>query len=326
MTARPAGHPMPLASPPRRPDVVYGFGRIDASGRVADRATIAALGWRGGDRLTPTAEAGVMIARRDPGGMIVPARPYVVIPAPLRRRCGLRAGDHVLLACGCRKLCHVMRPASIRGSGRRAGPGAERACWSPLPANVRGQRAGSAVESGAGSGCCSGRRTHSGPAAGAVRSAGSVRTRPAWSSWLANSGSRCTACTPPGCSRGVRGAGYPGLPPGEGLSGLHGAGGRRSLPVLARARAAGSAPAGRRPARGTVAPSRGPGARAGNRWDLGPDPGDGLSCRGMVTRGSESRPWPRIKASAPMMGGWIERSDLVKRESGSLQEGRLLRR
>jgi hypothetical protein len=43
---------MPLASLPGRPDVVYGFGRIDASGRVADRVTIAALGWRGGDRLT----------------------------------------------------------------------------------------------------------------------------------------------------------------------------------------------------------------------------------------------------------------------------------
>jgi integrase len=63
-----AGRPMPLASPPGRPDVVYGFGRIDASGRVADRATIAALGWRGGDPLTLTADAGVMIARRDPGG------------------------------------------------------------------------------------------------------------------------------------------------------------------------------------------------------------------------------------------------------------------
>ena len=93
------GRPVPLASPPGRPEVVYGFGRIDASGRVADRATIAALGWRGGDRLTLTGEAGVMIARRDPGGMVtVPARPYVVIPAALRSRCGLRAGDHVLLA------------------------------------------------------------------------------------------------------------------------------------------------------------------------------------------------------------------------------------
>ena len=94
-----AGRPLPLASPPGRPEVVYGFGQIDASGRVADRATIAALGWRGGDRLTLTAEAGVMVARRDPGGVVtVPTRPYVVIPAALRSRCGLRAGDHVLLA------------------------------------------------------------------------------------------------------------------------------------------------------------------------------------------------------------------------------------
>jgi hypothetical protein len=53
-----AGRPMPLASPPGRPDVVYGFGRIDASGRVADRTITNAL----------------------------------------RRRCGLRDGDHVLLA------------------------------------------------------------------------------------------------------------------------------------------------------------------------------------------------------------------------------------
>jgi bifunctional DNA-binding transcriptional regulator/antitoxin component of YhaV-PrlF toxin-antitoxin module len=28
----------------------------------------------------------------------MPSRPYLVIPAALRRRCGLRAGDRVLLA------------------------------------------------------------------------------------------------------------------------------------------------------------------------------------------------------------------------------------
>ena len=39
---------MPLASPPGRAEVVYELGRINASSRVADRATIAALGWRGG--------------------------------------------------------------------------------------------------------------------------------------------------------------------------------------------------------------------------------------------------------------------------------------
>ena len=48
------------------------------------------LGWRPGDRLTFTPAEGVVIARRDPGGMVtMPAKPYLVIPAALRRRCGL---------------------------------------------------------------------------------------------------------------------------------------------------------------------------------------------------------------------------------------------
>ena len=98
-----AGRPLPLARPvpvPSAPaDVVYGIGRIDASGRIADQAVISALGWCGGDRLTLTADAGVVIARRDPGGMItVPGRAYIAIPAALRRCCGLRPGDRVLLA------------------------------------------------------------------------------------------------------------------------------------------------------------------------------------------------------------------------------------
>jgi hypothetical protein len=79
--------------------VAYGIGRIDSSGRVADRTVAEVLGWRAGDRLTLTAEAGVVLARRDPRGMVtVPARTYVAIPAALRRRCGLQPGDRVLLA------------------------------------------------------------------------------------------------------------------------------------------------------------------------------------------------------------------------------------
>jgi bifunctional DNA-binding transcriptional regulator/antitoxin component of YhaV-PrlF toxin-antitoxin module len=98
-----AGRPLPLARPvpvPAAPqDVVYGIGRIDASGRIADRAVISALGWADGDRLTLTADAGIVTARRDPGGMVtLPARAYIAVPARLRRRCGLRAGDRVLLA------------------------------------------------------------------------------------------------------------------------------------------------------------------------------------------------------------------------------------
>jgi hypothetical protein len=92
-----------MAAAPEAPavpdDVLYGVGRIDESGRVADRAMTSALGWRPGDRLTLTAAAGVVMARRDPGGQVtMPAKPYIVIPAALRRRCGLRPGDRVLLA------------------------------------------------------------------------------------------------------------------------------------------------------------------------------------------------------------------------------------
>ena len=119
---------MPLASPPGRPDVVYGFGRIDASGRVADRATITALGWRGGDRLTLTADAGVMIARRDPAGMVtVPARPYIVIPAALRRRCG------PVITC-----CWLPCPARICSLPTPSGGGPGDAGARPVPARRRG--------------------------------------------------------------------------------------------------------------------------------------------------------------------------------------------
>ena len=93
----PLARPVPVPSLPE--DVVYRTGRIDASGRVADQGVLAALGWAGGDLLTMTADAGVVTARRDPGGMVtLPARAYIAIPAALCRRCGLRAGDRVLLA------------------------------------------------------------------------------------------------------------------------------------------------------------------------------------------------------------------------------------
>ena len=97
-----AVRPLPMAGPVAAlsvpADVVYGTGRIDASGRVADQALSSALGWREGDRLTLTASPGVVTARRDPRGMVtVPARACLAVPATLRRRCGLRPGDRVLL-------------------------------------------------------------------------------------------------------------------------------------------------------------------------------------------------------------------------------------
>jgi hypothetical protein len=107
--ARPARAPaaartLPLTVPLVRPralarDVVYGLDRVDRSGRVADRPVTRALGWHDGDRLTLTASAGVVTARRDPSGLVIlPPRSCVPIPATLRYRCGLLPGDPVLLA------------------------------------------------------------------------------------------------------------------------------------------------------------------------------------------------------------------------------------
>ena len=108
-------------------DVVYGTGRIDESGRVADRAMTAMLGWRAGDRLTFTAAARVVIARRDPAGMVImPSKPYLVTRPLPRRRCGLRPGDHVLAGRFAR-AGHAGR-LFVRGGG----PGAARRLpWFP---------------------------------------------------------------------------------------------------------------------------------------------------------------------------------------------------
>ena len=64
----PLASPVPVPSAPE--DVVYGIARIDASGRICERAVITALGWAGGDRLTFTADAGVVTARRDGPGAL----------------------------------------------------------------------------------------------------------------------------------------------------------------------------------------------------------------------------------------------------------------
>jgi hypothetical protein len=78
-----AGRPLPLARsepvPPAPADVVYGIGRIDASGRIADQAVTSALGWRACDphRIPQPARGcgiGVDGARDRTGCMVLPAR------------------------------------------------------------------------------------------------------------------------------------------------------------------------------------------------------------------------------------------------------------
>jgi bifunctional DNA-binding transcriptional regulator/antitoxin component of YhaV-PrlF toxin-antitoxin module len=94
------GRPLPLAGSLAIPlDAVYGMSRIDASGQLTSQAISHVLNWQPGDRLTLTADSGVVVARRDPHGMVtVPTRYSVATPAALRHRCGLRPGDQMLLA------------------------------------------------------------------------------------------------------------------------------------------------------------------------------------------------------------------------------------
>jgi hypothetical protein len=108
---------LPLATPPAPPTapvgVIYGMGRIDASGRVADRVGTQALGWQFRDRLTLSCISGVVLARRDPAGMLaLGQKPYITIPAALRTRCGLRAGDRELLAAALNEDLLTVYPLS----------------------------------------------------------------------------------------------------------------------------------------------------------------------------------------------------------------------
>jgi bifunctional DNA-binding transcriptional regulator/antitoxin component of YhaV-PrlF toxin-antitoxin module len=84
---------------PRDESMLYGIGRVDASGRVADRDIIEALGWKSGDSVEVVATPQAIVIRAAPEGLLrIPRRPCVVIPAQVRHHHGISPGDHVLLA------------------------------------------------------------------------------------------------------------------------------------------------------------------------------------------------------------------------------------
>ncbi|MFF4599817.1 hypothetical protein [Amycolatopsis sp. NPDC001319] len=71
---------------------------MDGGGRLQDRGAVAALGWSPGDRLLITlVETSVVIRRRADGVFVMPRKPYVVLPAAVRRGCGALAGSRLLL-------------------------------------------------------------------------------------------------------------------------------------------------------------------------------------------------------------------------------------
>jgi bifunctional DNA-binding transcriptional regulator/antitoxin component of YhaV-PrlF toxin-antitoxin module len=87
-------HPLPHDT-----SLLYGMGRIDASGRVANGDIVEALRWRPGDKLEMILSQGAIVIRASHDGLFsVPRRPRIIIPAGARRGCEIMPGDHVLLA------------------------------------------------------------------------------------------------------------------------------------------------------------------------------------------------------------------------------------
>jgi bifunctional DNA-binding transcriptional regulator/antitoxin component of YhaV-PrlF toxin-antitoxin module len=95
----------------------YGLARIDASGRISERPLLQLLGWRPGDRLVLTVLGRAVVVSSDPSGIVtVGARLSLVLPAPARRRCGIAAGDRILLAADPNHGVLVVHPLSTLDS------------------------------------------------------------------------------------------------------------------------------------------------------------------------------------------------------------------
>lgn len=91
--------PLPSLISRRTSGLVYGLAALDDRGRVADRVVSRALGWPAGLCLAIQETGGVLTVRPDPhGDHHVTGQGHLRLPAALRHRCALVAGDRVLLA------------------------------------------------------------------------------------------------------------------------------------------------------------------------------------------------------------------------------------
>jgi hypothetical protein len=97
-----AVRPLPLTELhqlPHETSMLYGIGRMDASGRISDRHIVQALGWDPGHRLQVALIArGIVIRSSTNGPITVPQTQRLAIPLVARHHCNIRAGDNLLLA------------------------------------------------------------------------------------------------------------------------------------------------------------------------------------------------------------------------------------
>jgi hypothetical protein len=83
---------------PRLRSVVYGLASLDRNGRLADNHLLRALGWDTSTRLDIREEGGLLLVTATGQGLFgLTGQGHLRLPAPARRRCGLDAGDRVLL-------------------------------------------------------------------------------------------------------------------------------------------------------------------------------------------------------------------------------------
>lgn len=102
----PRGRPLPATPLPRATTcdddvgpVVVGVAAVDGSGRVRERAVLAALGWDRGDALEIRVARDIAVLRASPRGSLhVDERGQIALPAGCRAMLGIEPGDRVVLA------------------------------------------------------------------------------------------------------------------------------------------------------------------------------------------------------------------------------------
>ncbi|WP_410659443.1 hypothetical protein [Amycolatopsis sp. lyj-112] len=93
--------PPPIAVLMSRADdrsISYSMARVDASGTVPATSALEALSWKPGKRIGYRIESGALVVYPSADGLhVLPKKPSVVIPAPLRHVLGVVASHQLLL-------------------------------------------------------------------------------------------------------------------------------------------------------------------------------------------------------------------------------------
>lgn len=94
--------------------LTYSAARVDSSGTVPAAQTLAKLRWHTGDRLAITTVREVVVISHDTSGLhSVPKKRSLIIPAVVRRACGIRPGDLVVLAAATELGILLIHPPTV---------------------------------------------------------------------------------------------------------------------------------------------------------------------------------------------------------------------